>query len=105
MGHNEDVPPEEKDTGYENHSYIPRHAVSKDSSTTTKLIVVFDGSANTTTVVLVNSTLMTGPMLQPHIFDLLIRFRSYKFGMTADVANMYRQIALVKESRSFQRLL
>ena len=48
---------------------------------------------------------MIGPVLQHNIFDLLIRFRLYKFGLTADVAKMYRQTALAKKARRFHRLL
>ena len=44
-GHLEEVPPDELDIGCENHYYLPHHAVFKESSTTTKLRVVFDGSA------------------------------------------------------------
>ena len=105
MGHLEEVPPDELDNGCENHYYLPHHAVFKESSTTTKLRVVFDGSAKTSSGVSLNDILMIGPVLQPNIFDLLIRFRLYKFGLTADVAKMYRQTALAKKARRFHRLL
>ena len=105
MGHVEEVPPNELDNGCENHYYVPHHAVFKESSTTTKLRVVFDGSAKTSSGVSLNDILMIGPVLQPNIFDLLIRFRLYKFGLTADVAKMYRQTALAKRGRRFHRLL
>ena len=105
MGHLEEVPPDELDNGCENHYYLPHHAVFKESSATTKLRVVFDGSAKTSSGVSLNDILMIGPVLQPNIFDLLIRFRLYKFGLTADVAKMYRQTALAKKARRFHRLL
>ena len=97
MGHLEEVPPDELDNGCENRYYLPHHAVFKESSTTTKLRVVFDGSAKTSSGVSLNDILMIGPVLQPNIFDLLIWVRLYKFGLTADVAQMYRQTALAKK--------
>ena len=75
LGHLEHVPQQEIDNGCSNHFYLPHHFVIKESSTTTKLRVVFDGSAKTTTGISLNDTLMVGPILQPAIFDLLVRFR------------------------------
>ena len=105
MGHLQEVPPDELDNACENHYFLPHHAVFKESSTTTKLRVVFDGSAKTSSGVSLKDNLMIGPVLQPNIFDLLIRFRLYKFGLTTDVAKMYRQTALAKKARRFHRLL
>ena len=45
--------------------YLPMHSVSKQSSTTTKLRVVFDGSAVTTSGVSLNQSLLIGPTLHP----------------------------------------
>ncbi|XP_076483472.1 uncharacterized protein LOC143304879 [Bombus vancouverensis nearcticus] len=60
-----------------NDYYLPHHGVVKDSSTSTKLRVVFDGSAPSTTGVSLNDTLYTGPKLQEDLFDILLRFRSH----------------------------
>ena len=49
LGHMEKVPTSELIKPVENCYYLCRHCVSKESSTTTKLRVVFDGSAKTTT--------------------------------------------------------
>ena len=105
LGHLEDVPKEEVDNGHANHFYLPHHAVFKESSTTTKLRVVFDASAKTTTGVSLNDTLLVGPTIQDTIFYLIIRFRFHKIGFTADVAKMYRQIGLTKDARNFHRIL
>ena len=52
-----------------------------------------------------NDILLVGPFLQPDIFDLLMRFRQYVIDMTADVAKMYRQIALAANAKPFHRIL
>ena len=105
LGHLEKVPDEEINNGCQNRFYLPHHAVLKESSTTTKLRVVFDGSAKTSTGTSLNDILLVGPTLQPDIFDLLIRFRQYMIGMTADVAKMSRQIALAPNAKPFHRIL
>ena len=94
LGHLEKVSDEEINNGCQNHFYLPHHAVLKEPSTTTKLRVVFDGSAKTSRGTSVINIFLVCPTLQPDIFDLIIRFRQYVIGMTADVAKMYRQIAL-----------
>ena len=105
LKHLEKVPENEIDNGCQNRFYLPHHAVMKESSTTTKLLVVFDGSAKTSTNFSLNDILLVGPTLQPDIFDLIIRFRQYKIGMTADIAKMYRQIALAPNAKAFHRIL
>ena len=53
-------------------NYMPMHAVKKDSSVTTKLRVVFDASAKTSTDVSLNDTLMVGPTLHSSLVDVLL---------------------------------
>ena len=65
--------------------YLPHHAVIKEDSITTKLRVVFDGSAKTSTGVSLNDTLMVGPTIQADLFTLLTRFRSHRYALTADI--------------------
>ena len=62
------------------------HAVCKDSSSTTKLRVVFDASAKSSNGISLNDILMVGPTLYPSITDILIRFRSYKVAISADIS-------------------
>ncbi|XP_015436978.1 PREDICTED: uncharacterized protein LOC107192274, partial [Dufourea novaeangliae] len=57
--------------------YLPHHAVIKPSSTTTKVRVVFDGSAKSSSGLSLNDTLLTGPTIQADIISLLIRFRMH----------------------------
>ncbi|XP_033363129.1 uncharacterized protein LOC117241277 [Bombus vosnesenskii] len=69
------------DDGY----FLPHHGVIKESSQTTKLRVVFDGSAPTTTGVSLNDVLHTGPKLQDDLFFILLRFQSHQYVITGDV--------------------
>ncbi|XP_071878302.1 uncharacterized protein [Bombus fervidus] len=89
------------DDGY----FLPHHGVIKESSQTTKLRVVFDGSAPTTTGASLNDILHTGPKLQEDLFYILLRFRSHQYVLTGDVEKMYRQFLVRPEDRKFQQIL
>ena len=52
---------EDKTASIRNGYFLPHHSVIKQSSLTTKLRVVFDASAKTSTGVSLNDTLMVGP--------------------------------------------
>ena len=84
--------------------YLPHHCVFKDS-TTTKLRVVFDASSKSPNGNSLNDCLLLGPRLQDDVFDILIRFRLHQFALSADVAKMYRQVALDESDRDFHRIL
>ncbi|XP_058789060.1 uncharacterized protein LOC131663022 [Phymastichus coffea] len=58
------------DSGY----YLPHHAVIKSSNSTTKVRVVFDASAKTTSGYSLNDLLMTGPTIQDSLYSLVLRF-------------------------------
>ncbi|XP_058840653.1 uncharacterized protein LOC131696123 [Topomyia yanbarensis] len=85
--------------------YLPHHPVFKESSSTTKVRVVFDGSAKTTTNHSLNDTLLTGPVIQDDLLDIMIRFRKHAVALVADVAKMYRQVRIHPEDASLQRIL
>ena len=53
--------------------YLPMHAVRKDSSSTTKLRIVFDASAKTTNGVSLNDTLLVGHTVHSSLADVLLR--------------------------------
>ena len=84
--------------------YLPHHCVFKDS-TTTKLRVVFDASSKSPNGNSLNDCLLLGSRLQDDVFDILIRFRLHQFALSADLAKMYRQVALDESDRDFHRIL
>lgn len=71
-------------------NFLPHHCVHKEDSTTTKLRVVFDGSAKTTSGLSLNDILYAGPTIQPKLFDTLLRFRFFKIALSGDICKMYR---------------
>uniref|UniRef100_A0A182PUN4 DUF1758 domain-containing protein n=1 Tax=Anopheles epiroticus TaxID=199890 RepID=A0A182PUN4_9DIPT len=85
--------------------YLPHHPVVKQSSTSTKVRPVFDGSAKTSTGLALNEVLLNGPDLQDSLFDLVLRFRSYPIALIADIEKMYLQVKVHPEHTSLQRIL
>ena len=85
--------------------YMPMHGVEKQSSTTTKLRVVFDASCKTTSGASLNDTLAVGPLLHPSLEEILIRFRSYRVALNGDISKMYREILLDPLDQQYHRFL
>ena len=77
----------------------------KESSSTTKLRVVFDGSAASSTGVSLNSALQVGPQLQPTLGTIIMKFRTYPVALSADISKMYRAIELSPKDRDLHRFL
>ena len=105
LGHMKEIPPEKESVPDSDSYYLPHHAVLKESSSTTKLRVVFDGSSRSSTGVSLNDKLMVGPKLQDDIFPLLIRFRGHRVPLCADIEKMYRQIIVHESDRDYQRIV
>ena len=88
FGHMEEVSDNELVRLHFNCFYMPHHCVFRDSSTTTKLRVVFDASAKTTSGISLNDKLMYGPTVQKDLFSILIRFRMHQVALSADIAKI-----------------
>ncbi|XP_052901349.1 uncharacterized protein LOC128307507 [Anopheles moucheti] len=86
------------------HCYIPHHAVFKESSTSTKIRVVFDASCKTSSGFALNDALMVGPVIQDDLFSILLRFRSRRIAFTGDIEKMYRQILHDNNDKRFLRI-
>lgn len=85
--------------------FLPHHAVFKESSTTTKVRVVFDASCRTEDGTSLNDRLLTGPKLQTDIRDILFNWRKFRFALTADIAKMYRMFYVNEKHHSYQKIL
>uniref|UniRef100_A0A8D8WIH7 Integrase catalytic domain-containing protein n=1 Tax=Cacopsylla melanoneura TaxID=428564 RepID=A0A8D8WIH7_9HEMI len=85
--------------------FLVHHGVYRESSSTTKLRVVFDpnipGSSGNTLA----KSLLIGPPLQKDISDLLIHFRCNPIALIADIQQMYRNIWIHPDDQKFQQIL
>lgn len=93
--------PDIDESGY----FIPHHTVLKSDSHTTKLRVVFDASAKNTTGISLNDALHKGPTIQENLFSIVMRFRTHRYALSADIEKMYRQVALHPDDARFQKIL
>ncbi|XP_027841166.2 uncharacterized protein LOC114122642 [Aphis gossypii] len=84
--------------------FKPHHAVLKSDGDLSKIRVVFDVSAISSSGRSLNKVLCTDPKLQTDLRDILLRCRTHKYIMTADIVKMYRQILIRPEDCSFQHI-
>ncbi|XP_051162430.1 uncharacterized protein LOC127282307 [Leptopilina boulardi] len=85
--------------------YMPHQAVVREASLTSKLRVVFNASAKSTTGISLNDALMVGPTIQTSLFSLILRFRQHPIAFSADIEKMYRQFWIHPEDRKYQKIL
>ncbi|GFX57040.1 integrase catalytic domain-containing protein [Trichonephila clavipes] len=83
--------------------YLPHHAVIRSDKTTSRIRIVFDGSAHENGQSSLNQSLYTGPNLHPNILELLLCFRKSPVAFTADVKSAFLQIELDFRDRDFTR--
>ena len=84
--------------------YLPHHGVVRYDKATTKLRVVYDASSKTSGPSL-NECLYKGPKFHQFILDLLIRFRSYRVALIADVEKAFLMIAVDEKDRDVLRFI
>ena len=77
--------------------FLPHHAVT-NANKPGKIRVVFDAAASYRGTSL-NSQLLTGPDLLQRIPGVLLRFREQRIGISADIEQMYHQVAAVKDDQ------
>lgn len=92
-------------SGNKSEYFLPHHGVIRESSTTTKLRVVFDASAATTSGVSFNDIQMVGPTVQDDLFSILLRFRQHRFVISGDIEKMYRAIQVTPSQRQLQQII
>ncbi|XP_050671207.1 uncharacterized protein LOC126969704 [Leptidea sinapis] len=103
QGHMMMVP--EKETETQKVYYLPHHAVLRSTSLSTKLRVVFDGSAAPEKGKSLNDELLIGCSLQQDIRDLITRWRQHKICLVADIRQMYRRILVNNDDVDYQRIV
>uniref|UniRef100_A0A0A9YD88 Pro-Pol polyprotein n=2 Tax=Lygus hesperus TaxID=30085 RepID=A0A0A9YD88_LYGHE len=85
--------------------FVPHHPVFKETSSTTKLRVVFDFSCKTSTGHSLNDVSYVGPVIQQPLFSHLIRSRSYQICLCGDLEKMFRQIKISDDQIDLQKIL
>ena len=86
--------------------YLPHHGVIRQDKKTTKLRVVFDGSAKPSKDDLsLNDCLQKSPNLVPHLFDTVVNFRGYPIGLVADIEKAFHQIQIAPDDRKMLKFL
>ena len=102
-GHARKMTPEEAKITSSKMWYLPHHAVLNPNKPG-KVRVVFDAASRFDGVSL-NDKLLTGPDLLNNLVGILIRFRSGKIGVMADVEQMFHQVGVCEEDRDSLRFL
>ena len=86
--------------------YMPHHGVVRENKATTKLRIVYDGSAHLKNdPTSINSCLKQGPNLIPSLFDILLRFRFHQVGLVADIEKAFLMIGVDPIDRDSLRFL
>ncbi|XP_011311723.1 uncharacterized protein [Fopius arisanus] len=85
--------------------YLPHHGVVRESSETSKLRVVFNGSAKTSAGKSFNDILHTGAKLQRDVSDALLWTRQHKVIFMKDITKMFRQIRVHEDDWPLLQIL
>ena len=104
----EEVPPEDlkNDHNTNRSHYLPHLAVVRKDRETTKVRVVYDGSAKSSKKERsLNDCLQTGPNNLPHVFNMIANFRKNIVGLTADIEKAFLMVGIQDDQRDFLRFL
>ena len=85
--------------------YLPHHAVVRRDKSTTKVRIVYDASAKVAGSPSLNDCLLKGPKFNQLIFDILVRFRAYKFALTADLEKAFLMVSVEEADRNVLRFI
>jgi len=102
LGHTELMKSQE---GNQTCYFLSHHPVFKETSTTTKTRVRFDGSAKTSNGLSLNEILQVGPTVKQDLYSIILRFRTHQVCFTADIEKMYRQINVHPQDQFLQRIV
>lgn len=81
--------------------YLPHHYVKKGE----KLRLVYDASSKSKGAKSLNECLYKGPLLLENLIRLILKFRTFRFGILADVEGAFLQIGIQEEERDVTRSL
>ena len=103
----ETVPDDEiENTDSKSVHYLPHHGVVRRDRETTKLRIVYDGSAKPLErEYSLNDCLETGPNFTRQLFDTLVKFRWHRIGLTADIEKAFLMVAIKDKDKNMVRFL
>ncbi|XP_055584724.1 uncharacterized protein LOC129737588 [Uranotaenia lowii] len=84
--------------------YLPHHPVIRETSSTTKVRVVFDASCKSASGKSLNDVLMVGAVIQDDLRAIILRSRLHQIMLIADIKQMYRQILVDDRDIPLQRI-
>jgi len=93
------------DTDATNCYSLPHHGVLRESTTTTKLRVVFNGSQKTREGLSLSDVRHSGRKIQQDLDAFLLRWRVFRYVFSSDIQKMHRQILVHPEHQRYQRIL
>ena len=85
--------------------YLPHRPVICNNQETSKIRTVFDTPAKFKNEKSLNDVLDPGPCLLPLLFNILLRFRIGKIGLSADIKQAFLQIEVSPEHRDLLRFM
>ena len=85
--------------------FLPHHGVWNESSSSTKLRTVFNGSAKLPDGKSLNDLLHVGRNLLKSPVDMICPNRHFKVALSADIEKMYRQILVHEEDKKYQAII
>ena len=85
--------------------YLPHRQVVRNDRNTTKIRIVFDGSAKEKGGKSINELLYTGPCLLTKIYDILIRFCFGKIAIVADIRQAFLNLEISDDDKNYLRFL
>lgn len=85
--------------------YLPHMGILRETSRTTKLRVVFNGSSPMSNGLSLNDLLYAGAKLQTDITEILLWIRTHRIFFSTDIEKMFRQIAVHQDDWDLQRIM
>ncbi|GFW54191.1 integrase catalytic domain-containing protein [Trichonephila clavipes] len=85
--------------------FLPHHGVYRPEKSTTKVRVVFNASSTTDNGLSLNYIQLNGEVIQDDLYAQIIRFRTFRYALSADIKKMYRMILIDSELRCLQQIL
>ena len=85
--------------------YLPHMAVIRKDRKTTKVRVVYDGSAKASKHEKSLNDCLQSPNHLPYVFNMLANFRKNLLGLTADIEKAFLMVGIQKDHQDFLRFL